>query len=362
MSSAPTSRLERDGEDLPPRAPPGSVHLPSAPLENLRSRAKLLACMRGFFAARAVLEVETPLLCGAGVVDAHLDPLVVNEARGSSESSGGRRYLMTSPELCMKRLLVAGSGPIYQLTRAFRQDESGRLHNPEFTILEWYRPGYDVRAMMDEVEALVRAVCGEVGRAEWPEPFDRTTYRAAFEKVLGIDPLAVPLDRLRSIAGERGLVLPPRALRRDGPPRPDEEERDDWLNLLMATCVGDSLGREGPLFLYDYPASQAALARLNPADARVAERFELYLSGIELANGYHELTDAAEQRRRFEAANELRAAMGKERLPLDGRFLQALEVGLPDCSGVAVGVDRLVLLALGGTSLDEVLAFPVGRV
>lgn len=355
---------------------------PSASLENLRARATLIAGVRTFFDERGVLEVETPLLCPAGVVDAHLDPFVVGGDSGDSgfrevtaegEDDAGRSYLMTSPELCMKRLLAAGSGPIYQLTRAFRRGERGRLHNPEFTILEWYRPGRGLQDLMDEVEALVREVfrVARGGRARagesslWDAPFERVTYQRAFERTLDIDPLEVTVESLRALARERGVAAPPgmdaRSLERAGPTAATRQ-KDDWLNLLLPTCVEGSLGREVPAFLYNYPASQAALARLVPGDARVAERFELYIDGIELANGYHELTDAAEQRRRFEAANEERRARGKEPLPLDAAFLRALESGLPDCSGVAVGLDRLLLLALGGSSLEEVMAFPASRV
>ncbi len=344
--------------------------LPSAPIEHLRARAKLLARVRGFFDERGVLEVETPILCRAGAVDVHLDPFPVRigpeDGAGDGEEES-TRYLMTSPELCMKRLLAAGSGPIYQLTRAFRRGERGRLHNPEFTLLEWYRPGYDLDALMDEVEGLVReafkATAGDIAgsRADrapgWRQPFERITYQSAFVRALGIDPLTATVDELRRAAGDHGADVPPAM--REGPV--DAAAKDDWLHLLMSTCIDDSLGASRPTFLYGYPASQAALARISADDPRVAERFELYIAGIELANGYHELTDAREQRRRFEAANEERAARGKAPLPVDGAFLRALENGLPDCSGVALGLDRLVLLALGASRLDEVMAFPASR-
>ena len=362
LSESRSSLPGRAGDD----SPAAGDHLPTAPLENLRARATLLAGVRRFFDERGVLEVETPLLCRAGVVDVHLDPFPVNVGAGDGEAES-RRYLMTSPELSMKRLLAAGSGPIYQLTRAFRGGERGRLHNPEFTILEWYRPGFDLDALMDEVEALVRDVFKIVGGegvgtrtkglAGWREPFERITYQAAFAQALEIDPLDATVDQLEATARDRGVATPP-AMRETGMSR---AAKDDWLHLLLATCVEGSLGRQGPAFLYNYPASQAALARLAPDDARVALRFELYLDGIELANGYHELTDGVEQRRRFEAANLERVARGKERLPVDAAFLRALEGGLPDCSGVALGLDRLLLLALGGTRLDEVMAFPISR-
>jgi lysyl-tRNA synthetase class 2 len=284
-------------------------------------------------------------------VDAHLDPIPAEWHPAGPLAGGSRLYLMTSPEHAMKRLLAGGSGPIYQLTRAFRDGERGRLHNPEFTILEWYRPGFDHHALMDEVEELIAGLCRDrpafAGKAL--APFARVTYREAFLDVLGIDPHRVAAADLSRIAGLEGV--PP-------PPGFDVADRDGWLNLLLAARVEETLGRDRPAFLLDYPASQAALARVRGGDPPVAERFELYVNGIELANGYHELLDPAEQERRFIAANARRRALGKDELPIDRRFLEAL-AGVPACAGVAVGFDRVVMLALGAASIDEVIAFPI---
>jgi lysyl-tRNA synthetase class 2 len=325
---------------------------PSASLANLRRRAEILAAVRAFFLERGVLEVDTPTLCAAGAVDRHLEPIPASYHPDGPGGSVVPRYLVTSPEHSLKRLLAAGSGPIYQLTRAFRDGERGRLHNPEFTILEWYRPGLDHHQLMDEVEALVRRMLAGSALALPAGPFDRLTYREAFLDVLGFDPHRISLSDLSRLAGLEGV--PP-------PPGMDLADRDAWLNLLLAARVEPTLGNVRPAFLLDYPASQAALARLRPGDPPVAERFELHVRGVELANGYHELCDAEEQRRRFESANAARVADGRQPLPLDERFLAALQSGLPDCSGVALGVDRVTLLACGAASIDEVIAFPFER-
>jgi lysyl-tRNA synthetase class 2 len=266
-------------------------------------------------------------------------------------------FLLTSPEHGMKRLLAAGYGPVVQITRAFRDGERGRLHNPEFTIIEWYRPAWDHRLLMEEVEALVRGVLTEAagpapdGLAEEALlPFERVTYREAFRRTLDIDPFEASAADLRAAARTLGVAEPRGA---------DGLDRDSLLNLLLATGVEPTLGRGRPSFLLDYPASQAALARVRPGPPDVAERFELYVRGVELANGYHELLDPREQARRFEDANAKRLAAGKEALPADTRFLAALEAGLPQCSGVALGLDRLVMLALGRPCIDDVWAFPI---
>ena len=313
---------------------------PAAPLENLRQRARILQRIRAFFDAHGVLEVETPALSRAAITDPHLECFATRYT-GPGHSDGLPLYLHTSPEFPMKRLLAAGAGPIYQLCKVFRQGEAGRRHNPEFTLLEWYRPGYDHHALMDEVAALLAPLLGLEGEAE------RLSYREAFLRHLEIDPLSVSLPELRQCAAAHGI----RGF-------DDEGARNVWLDLLLTHCIEPELGRDRLCFLYDYPASQAALARLNPDDQRVAERFELYYRGVELANGFHELADASEQRRRFEAELSARAEQGLEQVPLDEYLLAALEQ-LPDCSGVALGIDRVVMLALGADSLDEVMAFTI---
>ena len=327
---------------------------PSASIESLKQRARILQEVRSFFDDRDVLEVETPILCEAGAVDEHLEPIRA-EYHAHSGARARPHYLMTSPEHSMKRLLAAGSGPIYQVSRAFRDGERGRLHNPEFTILEWYRPGFDHVALMEEVEALLGRLLGAPGPqgAETATPpFARVTYREAFLDVLGINPHRISADDLSRIAGLEGI--PP-------PPDFDASDRDGWLNLMLMARVEDTLGFECPTFLIDYPASQAALAKVRDGDPPVAERFELYVRGVEIANGYHELLDPREQESRFVAANEKRKAAGKPELPLDPRLIAALEAGVPECAGVAVGLDRVVMLALGVETIDEVQAFPIDR-
>lgn len=331
------------------------MSLPTARIDALRERARVLAAVRAFFERRSVLEVETPVLCAAGAIDEHLEPMRAEYRPDGPGGSARRLWLMTSPEHSMKRLLVAGSGPIYQLTRAFRDGERGRLHNPEFTILEWYRPGWDHLRLMDEVEDLVAEVLAGSPRPipEALRPFQRLTYAAAFLDALGIHPQRINVQDLSRLAGLEGV--PP-------PPGLDVESRDAWLNLLLGARVEPTLGVERPAFLLDYPPSQAALARVRvEGELRVAERFELYVKGIELCNGYHELLDAEEQERRFLEANARRRAAGRVELPLDRAFLDAMRRGLPPCSGVALGVDRLVMLATGASSIDEVIAFPIER-
>lgn len=307
---------------------------PSASFETLRVRASLMRRIRAFFDARAVLEVETPVLSRGATVDPQID----------SFQTRGERWLQTSPEFAMKRLLAAGSGPIWQLARVFRIDESGRHHNPEFSLLEWYRPGWDHHRLIDECDALLQAL-GAASQA-----CERISYRAAFLRHAGVDPLRGSLDALRAaLPGSLAeLALP------DGD---DIARRDFVLDLLMSHVVGPELGCEQPLVLYDFPASQAALARIRHDDPPVAERFEIFWRGIELANGFHELTDAGEQHRRFEADQARRTAEGRAVPPYDAQLIAAMEHGLPDCAGVAIGIDRLLMLMLDLPSVGEVLAF-----
>lgn len=313
---------------------------PTAGLAVLRQRAALIARCRAFFAARGVLEVETPILAAATVTDPQLASL-------STEIAGqpGRFYLQTSPEYAMKRLLAAGSGDIYQISKVFRDGETGRNHNPEFTLLEWYRGGFDHHALMDEVEALLTELLG----ARLTAAAERVSYREAFRRTVGLDPLEAPLATLVEAAAARTGIA--RASVSD--------DRDICLDLLMGAVVGPTLGAGRITFVHEYPASQAALARLLSGPARVAARFEAYVGGLELCNGFHELADAGEQRRRFEADLDLRRARGLPPTPVDERFLAALAAGLPDCAGVALGLDRVVMLATGCASIREVLAFPV---
>ncbi len=321
---------------------------PVATLEVLKLRARMLERMRAFFAQRAVLEVETPAFSST----ANTEPALASFSTrytGPLFPRGQTFYCHTSPEFPMKRLLAAGSGSIYQICKVFRDGESGRLHNPEFTMLEWYRVGFDHLQLMDEAVALITETLAAHRALAAPE---KLTYRAAFERHVGIDPLTA--DN-RTLAG----AIARHAIRID---LDIEHENPDLLrDLLLTHVVEAQLGRGRISVIHDYPASQAALARVRPGNPPVAERFELYLDGIELANGFHELTDAGEQQRRFEHDQTRRKAAGLPEVPVDTRLLAALRAGLPDCAGVALGFDRLVMLAAGAKNLHDVLAFPADR-
>ena len=311
----------------------------------MRLRARLKARIRAFFDATQTLEVDTPALSLAAPTDPHIAGLQT----GLSVLPGRRIYLQSSPEFPMKRLLAAGVGDCWQLARVFRDGERGRRHNPEFDLLEWYRIGIDHHDLMDEVEALLTALV----RPERPvEPAERWSYQEAFRRFAGVDPLAAAMHELRAAAAGAGLA-PVDGL--------EDDDRDGWLDRLLTGAVTPRLPRDRPVFLYDWPASQAALARLDPADARVAHRFELYWGELELANGFHELADATEQRDRFEADLARRDALGLQRPPIDEALLAALESGLPECAGVALGFDRLAMVTAGVDTIDAVLAFPVER-
>jgi len=311
---------------------------PGASLEALRARAALLARVRAFFAARGVLEVDTPVLGRCTVTDPEID---------SIGADGG--WLQTSPEYFMKRLLAAGSGPIYQFARAFRAGESGRRHNPEFLLLEWYRPGFDDAGLMDEIEALLALVL------PGPAP-RRLPFAALLQDAFGIDPLTADADGLAA-----ALAADWARIGREGDPlQLTDGRRTGLLDLLYAEA---SERIEDRAFVTDFPPEMSALARLR-ADAQgrpVAARFELVIEGVELANGFHELVDADEQRTRFETDLADRAARDRALPDVDERFLAALEAGLPDCAGVALGLDRLLMLALGADALDAVQAFSFAR-
>jgi elongation factor P--(R)-beta-lysine ligase len=309
--------------------------------ERLRQRAELLARLRAFFAKRGFLEVETPLLDSEIIPELHIEPFgVLANPRDASPAL----WLQASPELHMKRLLAEGLPAIYQVTRSFRHGERGQLHNPEFTMVEWYRAGDDMEAGIGLLESLCQEVVGA------PEAV-RTSYRNAFLQYVGIDTHRASPAELASAARRLSVAIPEQFAGAD---------RDEWLNLLLATVAEPRLGASGPEILYDYPASQSALAAMVVRDGvEVAERFELYWRGIELANGYHELTDAAALRRRLEQVNIDRASAGRPALPLPERLLAAMtDPELPACTGCALGFDRLAMLACGASSIDEVIAFP----
>jgi elongation factor P--(R)-beta-lysine ligase len=312
---------------------------PSASLATLRLRAQLLEQTRVFFTRRGLLEVETPALSTAAATDLHLESLRVGLPWG--EELG---WLHTSPEFPMKRLLAAGAGDIWQLARVFRGAERGRRHNPEFTMLEWYRVGWTLAALMEEVEAYLEML------AEGLHPLghgQQMTYRDAFLEHADLDPFSAAPAAIASRLEQQGIAVPPGLA----------SDPAACLDLALATLVEPRLDPRRPTFIYDFPASHAALARIRPGDPPVAERFELFLGGMEIANGFHELTDASEQAARFEADLAARRARGLTEPPVDRRLLEAMMHGLPDCSGVALGFDRLVMVLAGAAHIEEVLAF-----
>jgi lysyl-tRNA synthetase class 2 len=332
------------GAGLRSAAPNPSDWRPTATLEVLRLRAELLARARRYFDSTGALEVETPALVRAPVTDVHLDALRVVDD-GSAGTTVG--YLQTSPEYAMKRLLCAGAPDIYQVCHVFRAAERGRRHNPEFTMLEWYRLGLDHHALMRDVEALICTLLA--GKRETlPSVF--VSYRDAFRAAVGLDPLDAAVDELAAALARHDVPLP--GSMRAAP------ARDDVLDLAMGTVVAGSFEPDRLTFLYDFPASQAALARVH---GEVAARFEAFWGPLELANGFHELGVATEQRARFDADRAERRATGRPDRSIDERFLAALAHGLPPCAGVALGFDRLVMVAAGAGSIDDVVTFPCER-
>lgn len=311
---------------------------PSASVEMLRLRADLMNRVRSFFAAREVLEVETPLLSRAAITDPNL-----SSAEVRIEGLRDSLYLHTSPEFFMKRLLAAGSGDIWQACKVFRGAEQGRWHNPEFTMVEWYRLGFDHHALMDEVaELLIALIPGLAARS------CRLTYADAFQKYAGIDPFVASDAQLQALASQCGVD--------------HQLERDQMLDLIASHQVYPQLGGGEVCFVYDFPASQAALAQLDDHDPRCAHRFEAFVNGVELANGFHELADATEQRKRFDQENERRRGMGLAEMPVDEHLLQALEHGLPECAGVALGFDRVLMLVAEAKHINEVISFAFDRI
>jgi lysyl-tRNA synthetase class 2 len=317
---------------------------PTSTRSTLELRAALLAHARHFFADRGVLEVNTPIVVNAPVTDVH-----IHSARVQFADDPRTFFLHTSPEYAMKRLLASGSGDIYQICHVVRGMERGLLHNAEFTLVEWYRMGFSLDRLMSEVDTLVRHLLGDVAFTMHSE---RLTYREAFLRELNLDPFEATMDELADVAKTVGFA--------DGAEH-DEARRDELLELIMGAIVGPRLGRNALTFIHAYPATQAALACLSPDDPRTALRFELYCRGIELANGFQELASATEQRARFERDNHERHRLGLPTYPMDERLLAALEAGLPQCAGVALGFDRTLMLAAGARHIDEVLAFPTDR-
>ncbi len=313
----------------------------------LRRRARLTQATRAFFDARGYLEVETPYAVSAPGEEVHLQAFATTLRR--PDGTQLPRWLHTSPEFAMKRLLVAGAGPIFQLARVWRNGEAGDLHTPEFTMLEWYRPGASLAALMDETEAFLRAVlppvCTRAGITVDLAAFERLTMEEAFSRHAGADLLGT-LDDAPALAASAGATL-----------RPGEGWDDLFFRLLLER-IEPQIGRGHPTFLTHWPAAQAALAVRDPADPRVALRFELFAGGMELANAFEELTDAAEQRARFVADRARRHAIGGADWPMDEAFLAALGHGLPPCAGIALGFDRLAMLACGAQRIAQVQWLP----
>lgn len=314
---------------------------PGADLKTLKLRAEFLASTREFFAQRQVLEVTTPLLGRGGSTDPWLDSFTT-EFDGFDQPLA--LYLQTSPEFFMKRLLAAGSGPIYQLGPCFRNGEVSRRHNPEFWMLEWYRPGWSLAELQQEVCELVTSLLG-------PADYLQKSYKQAFIDVLGLHPFTASLEDLRQASHVCSGI------------DAEQLDRDGCLDLLISHQVEPALKDLGRVFLYDFPASQAALAQVAKDDEGhpVAKRFELYIEGLEIANAYQELTLAAEQAERFTQDNQQREQLGKPQITVDQRLLAALESGLPECSGIALGFDRLLMLAAKASSLDAVQSFSMTR-
>jgi len=308
---------------------------PTAGPGQLLARAGLLQDIRDYFSSQQVMEVETPLISMAGNTDPEIQSIRTD--RGD--------YLRTSPEFALKRLLAAGSGDIFELGRVFRAGESGRSHNPEFTMLEWYRTGFSYQRLMDEVAELVRR-CGRGKFDQWP--IQKLSYKQLFLDYVELDPFVADESVLSLKAQEHGI-------------KDIELDRKQWLDLLISMVIQPALPDRCLTFVYDYPADQAALAKIRDGIPAVAERFELYLGSTELANGYQELTDALEQRQRFTHDNEQRYKRGLSRCEIDQYLLEALAYGLPECAGVALGVDRLLMAVTGVDTIDEVTAFPFSR-
>lgn len=326
---------------------PAPDHGPTADWPTLQRRDQLLRQVRDFFRQRHFLEVETPVLSADVVVDRHLDPIPVTlPAPANALQSGPPLWLQTSPEFLMKRLLAGGAEAIFQVARAFRAGERGRLHNPEFTLVEWYRTG-------DSLEQAVGLLAELAESLLQRGPVQTASYRDLFQQHVGVNPHRCSAAELAEAARRRQLSFAT---------TPDDDDVDAWRFLLMSHCVEPQLGVDSPLIVCHYPASQAALARTVELDGdTVAERFELYADGMELANGYHELLDPDELLRRNAEVNRQRRADGKPELPERSRLLAAMQSGLPPCSGVALGLDRLLMCLVGADHIDQVLPFPIER-
>lgn len=323
-----------------------SAWRPTASIEVLRKRAGYLNKIRAFFEARDVLEVETPALCAYSVTDTHLEAMqTLHTHPGNTQAS--QLFLQTSPEFAMKRLLSAGSGCIYQISKSFRDDEVGKQHNPEFTMLEWYRVGFEMQALIDEVADLLSLVLECEG-------YEQLTYQQAFEQFLSVDPLNISFEVLVELAHQHGFETVTDSMDLS---QALQTDRDCLLQLLFSHCIEPSLGSNIPCVVTHFPMSQAALAQQSQDNPKTSLRFEFYVRGIELANGYQELQDATVQKVRMEQDNRDRQALNKATKSIDPYLIDALQSGLPACSGVAMGIDRLMMLSMNKSHIRDVMAF-----
>ncbi|OCG01277.1 elongation factor P--(R)-beta-lysine ligase [Gilliamella sp. wkB112] len=319
---------------------------PTASIDNLLKRAKIISQVRQFFADRCILEVETPAMSQYAVTDVHLSSFhtLFFKPGEVDELQGQKMSLITSPEYHMKRLLAAGSGPIYQMCKCFRNhEEVSRYHNPEFTMLEWYRIQFDMMQMINEVDDLLQNILD-------CEPAERVSYQKVFQRHLNLDPLEADQATLTNAINQLNIGF-----------NTENCDKDTLLQCLFTFGVEPHIGQDKPTAVFNFPASQAALAAISPEDHRVASRFEFYYKGVELANGFKELTNPQEQKLRFEQNNQARTSLNLPTQNIDITLLAAMEAGLPDCAGVAVGLDRLIMLALNTMTLDDVISFTFDR-
>ncbi|RIY32333.1 hypothetical protein CJP74_04875 [Psittacicella melopsittaci] len=300
---------------------------------DLKVRHKIIQKIRQFFDNKGLIEVETPILAQAAVTDVHLDSF-------KTEYMGKEYFLNTSPEFAMKRLLAGGSGPIYQICKCFRYEPTSKKHNPEFTMLEWYQPNYTLQRLLDEVEELFHVFFNF-------EMLERYTYEFIFKKYLGFSPLTANHKELAEHAKNFGLY------------HADKYDKDTILEFLFSTCIEPFLGQNNPVAIYNYPASQAALAQITAEDPRTAQRAEVFYKGIELANGFYELTNWEQQKQRFHADLYQRSTNNQEAIAVDKKLLAALKHGMPECSGIALGLDRFIMLAMQEASIAEVISFTI---
>lgn len=315
---------------------------PNATISNLIKRSSIISKIRNFFSDRNILEVDTPCMSTRTVTDVNIDSFETKYFEPGNKKKSKILYLSTSPEYHMKRLLAAGSGPIYQISHSFRNKEAGKYHNPEFTMLEWYRPSYDMQKLIQEVNDFLIYIL-KCKNAEI------ISYQKIFIKFLNIDPLSANKKELINLVKKFGIK------------NIEKERKETILQLLFLLGIESNIGKDRPVFIYHFPSNQAALAKINNKDKRVAERFETYFKNTEIANGFFELTDYIEQKKRFDLDNSLRKKLKLPKQKIDMNLLNALHHGLPSCSGVALGIDRLVMLALNASCINDVLSFSIDR-